>query len=46
MNRFAQENDHPGYPFSGKSPVGSFYRGGTFKPLGESPLRSDSPQLK
>ncbi len=46
MNRFAQENDHPGYPFSGKSPVGSFNRGGTFKPLGESPLRSDSPQLK
>jgi hypothetical protein len=24
-------NDHPGYPISGKSPMGSFYRGGTFE---------------
>lgn len=29
------KSDHPGYPFSGKSPLGSCHRGGTFNLLGE-----------
>lgn len=34
MHRTVCLNDHPGYPFAGKSPVGACHRGGTFEPIG------------
>lgn len=34
MNHLISKSDHPGYPFSGKSPMGSYYRGGTFESFG------------